>query len=166
MATPERDQNLIYENVPFERRWMRFERSMWMLLSLLLLAGCFGVFGQGAYARRTQESGPLKVEYDRIVRSRTQPDFVVTLDTSATQAGQVRLLLTGAVTGKARLFDVVPKPATEELLEKGVALTFKTLPGQSGRVRFIQKVEGIGRVQSHVSLDGGSSVAMDQVILP
>ena len=145
---------------------MRFERTMWLLLTLLLVAACFGVLGRGAYARQTQQSGGVRVQYDRIPRSRTQSDIVVSLDTSATQRGQVRLLLTGALLDKARIYDIVPKPDSEELLEKGVALTFKTVPGAPGTFTIIQKVEGVGRVQSHVTVGNGPSITIDQWILP
>jgi hypothetical protein len=64
--------DLIYQNVKFERRWMRFERTMWMLMIALLVAACFGVFGRGAYARTTTESGPLEVKFDRLVRACSQ----------------------------------------------------------------------------------------------
>ncbi|HYP05675.1 MAG TPA: hypothetical protein VER03_05515 [Bryobacteraceae bacterium] len=168
MAEPERGENIIYENVPFERRWMRFERSMWLVLSLSLLAASFGVFGRGAHARQTQRSAPLTVEYDSVVRSRTQTPIVVKVDGSATQAGHVRLLLSGALLGKARLLDIVPKPASEEVFEQGVALTFKTLPGKPASMTLVQKVEGgMGRVQSHLGVDHGSSpLTLNQLILP
>jgi hypothetical protein len=64
--------DLIYQNVKFERRWMRFERTMWMLMIALLVAAYFGVFGRDAYARTTTESGPLEVKFDRLVRARSQ----------------------------------------------------------------------------------------------
>ena len=163
---PERQENLIYEDVPFERRWMRFERCMWLVLTLMLLGACLGAFGKGVYARHTERAGALSVEYDRFLRSRTQTDMVISLDRSATRTGEVRLLVTGALLEKTRIHDVVPKPSTQELLEKGVALTFKTVPDMPGTVTIIQKVEGIGRVQSHIALDHGSPVPVNQVILP
>lgn len=145
---------------------MRFQQAMWLLLSLVLLASCFGVLGRGAYARKIEHTPLLTVEYDRVLRSRTQTDIVLNIDPDATNSGAVRVIVTGALFKETRLFDVMPKPASEELLKDGAVLTFKTAPGQPGKLTLIQKVEGLGSVQSQIAMDTGAPIRLSQFILP
>lgn len=165
-SMPADPNNLIYEDVPFERRWMWFERTMWLLLSLLLVASCLGMFGRGAYARHVEQAGVLEVTYDRVVRSWTQAELIVSFDAAATKSGQVRLIVSGALLDRTRILGIVPKPASEEAFRAGTVLTFRVVPGSPASVAISQKVEGIGRVQSHIALENGPTVSMDQLILP
>jgi hypothetical protein len=158
--------DLIYQNLKFERRWMRFERAMWLLMTAMLIAACFGVFGRGAYARTTAQSGPVELKYDRLLRSRSQSQLTVKLSESATQSGHVRLIVSGDLLGRARILEMHPEPSERAALDQAAALTFNVEPGKPATVTFIQQVQGFGRIQSHVGVDTGPDVVIDQIILP
>ena len=158
--------DLIYQNLKFERRWMRFERTMWFLMVSMLLAACFGVFGRGAYARTTTESGSLEVKFDRVVRARSQSQLTIKINESGTQSGQVRMVVSGDLLGRARILEIYPEPSETTALEQAAALTFKVEPSKPATVTFVQQVQGFGRIQSHVGLDRSPALAIDQVILP
>jgi hypothetical protein len=158
--------DLIYQNLKFERRWMRFERAMWLLMTAMLIAACFGVFGRGAYARTTTQSGPIEVKFDRVVRARSQSQLTVKLSESATQSGQVRMIVSGDLLGRARILEMHPEPSETTALDKAAALTFNVEPGKPATVTFVQQVQGFGRIQSHLGVDNGPAVAIDQIILP
>ena len=158
--------DLIYQNLKFERRWMRFERTMWMLMIAMLMAACFGVFGRGAYARTTTESGPLEVKFDRVIRARSQSQLTVRINESGTHSGQVRMIVSGDLLGRARMLEIHPQPSNTTAFDHAAALTFNVEPSKPATVTFVQQVQGFGRVQSHVGVDNGPAIAIDQVILP
>ena len=159
-------EDIIYQNLKFERRWMGFERTMWLLMTLMLVGACFGVFGRGAYARTSVQSGALQIDLERLIRSRSQSELTLRIDPSATQSGKVRMTVSGDLLGRARMTEVHPQPSETTALGDAAALTFRVEPSKPATVTFVQKVQGFGRIQSHVSLDNGPAVPIDQIILP
>jgi hypothetical protein len=156
----------VYENLPFERRWFRFEHIVWLLMVVYLIFVSAGLFGRGPMAKTTESSGRLHVQFDRIIRARSQAEVVAEIDAMATQQGRVRLLIEGALADEARIESIQPQPVEQTASGTAHILTFQVNPGSPASVRFVQKVDGVGRAQSRIALEEGPGLRIDQYKLP
>lgn len=157
---PERE-SIVYEFKPFERRWLRFEKTMWGILVALLICASLGK------SSRVAAQGPaLNVEYERFPRSRSESVVAVRVDGPATEPGLVRLIISGELAAKGRMISIHPAPAEEQSAGDAAVYVVAVAPGSPATIRLVHRVEGIGAAQSHISTGSGPGVPVNQIILP
>jgi hypothetical protein len=158
----------IHEDLNWERKWYRFERIAWLLMFVLMLAGASGALGRGGLTRAEARSsdGTVRVEYDRSLRARAPARMRVMLDPGATATGEIRLVVAGALADSARIRESFPPPAIAEPLDRAVRLVWKVPARSAAEIVLANQPEGMGRIWSRVTVEGGAFASFDQLVLP
>jgi hypothetical protein len=131
-------------SVDFEWRWARFARIVYLLESLVLLAGLAGLLGRGPLSRATAgaRGGPLWVEYEQRARLRTPTTLTVHLGGAVLQRPEASVQLTDPVHGRVPVSRVTPQPSGEALLSGGRQYTFRVAaPGDSASIDLVLEPE-------------------------
>jgi hypothetical protein len=160
--------SIIVQDLPFEERWHNFERFIWILLVALLLAGCLGYLGLGPRAVREvrDPSGALSVRYDRIVRDRATAGLDLAINGSATATGEISIVLGGALASKAAVQSALPPPVSSTARGSEIVMTWRVEPRQPATVSLEQRIARIGRLWSHIAVNGRPAVVIEQISLP
>ena len=161
-------EQFIENNVEFERKWHHFERFVWVALVLLLTAVCLGYFGQGPAAKRTAvaSDGSLTIAYDRVLRTHSQSDVELILETSAVQQNEVQVRLAGAWTSSVPVQQMTPPASASSASRDSATYTFRADPGKPARIRLVQRPSVPGRFRSTASVPGQADVVIEQIVLP
>ena len=151
------------EDIDFQRRWWRFERVIWAIFVLLIVADLAGAFGQGwlAKARATFPDNSLTIDYERIARSSTPSTMFLQFGRRAIRDGQVRVFLSDSVIKGLGATRIAPQPATSAIGGGGVTYTFPATvdpaqveiqlqPAQPGRFAFRVAMAGQPPIVRHV----------------
>ncbi len=153
----------------FECRWGRIQRGCWVALSLLLVGGVAGLFGNGPLSKATAEppGGEMRVRYDRLARRETPAILELHLDKRAIASGQVRIRLNRDLVERLRLKDIVPDPLSTEPLSDGARFTFRTDPTHdSATIVFIEDPSRPGIIDGEVAVEGAEPVRFRQFVYP
>lgn len=153
------------EDLSFQRRQWRASQVLWMVLVGTMIATALGVFGNGplSSARAGAPDGPLRVEYERVVRfgasvrlvvrARPRPDGAVqfTIDQSLLQAFRVQ--------------DVTPPPSATALGDGSVEYRFQANTSAPSTIVFEMQPAALWSVHGQIRSPDGA-VQLRQFILP
>src|SRR4051812_24094257 len=95
----------------FERKWLRFEHIVWVLMIATLMVGLAGGFGRGPAVRGQASGAPIDVEYERVVRYQTPTEITIK---STSEHGIDRLFLGRDLVDRLKLQTVTPQPIGAE----------------------------------------------------
>ena len=112
------------EDLEFQRKWWRFERGVWIVFALLIVADISGVFGRGPLAKAQRHTESLTLNYERIERSATPSTMSFRFSLSAIQDGHVHLFVSQSVIKQLGAQRISPQPETSTLSDGGVTYTF------------------------------------------
>ena len=114
------------EDLQFQERWWKFERVVWPLFVLVLLADVLGVFGEGwlAKAQIKQPDSGMLVRYDRVERSGTPSKVEIQFGPDAIAGGKVRLFASDSMVKGLGAQRVIPQPESTAVAEGGFIYTF------------------------------------------
>ncbi len=124
------DEVAVGENLEFQRRWWRFERIIWSVFLLILIADVLGCFGRGplAKARTATSDGSMNITYERVERFGTPSILTIHFGKSAIRDGKVQLWVSDSLIKELGNQRVVPQPASSTLDGKGILYTFPVTP--------------------------------------
>lgn len=107
---PETDP--IRDSLGFERVEWRLSRLGWIIMTLVVLAGLVGVFGDGplSEARSTSSNGRLELTYSRIIRNQGLNQLEVRWDQDAEEPTRLRISQDFLVSNQ--LVAINPPPTT------------------------------------------------------
>jgi hypothetical protein len=111
----------IDEDFEFQKASWRVQRAGEVLIILFVLAGLAGLFGGGAFAKKTERFGNAEVEYSRFIRANAPVDIKITLAPSAGGTEPVSVTFDAAFFEGFKVEDISPKPRVESL-GKGVVI--------------------------------------------
>lgn len=155
------------EDLPFQRKWWRFERATWIFFGLILVLDVLGVFGRGplAKARRTAPDGSIDVRYDRIERTGTPTILTVNIGSSAIKDGKVVLYVSNSMVKELGAQRVIPAPESTTIGEGGLYYSFpvSTLPAS---VEFALEPTGPGLRHLTLQIAGSTPVSVDIFVVP
>lgn len=116
----------IGEDLAFQERWWLFERIVWSIFALVLLADCLGVFGSGwlANARLDQPASGMNVKYERVERTNSPSMMELHFAPDAAQNGAVHLFISESVVKELGADRVIPAPAQSVIGNGGITYTF------------------------------------------
>ena len=119
------------EDLNFQRRWWKFERAVWILFALILIADILGLFGRGPLSKSELHAPDhtIDLKYERIVRSNTPSIMTVQFGPEAIRNGQASLFISQSLIKDLGTQRVSPQPATSVLGGGGITYTF---PANSG----------------------------------
>lgn len=128
MAGHDKAGSLQLDNDPAARRreW-RFERAGWAMMSLVLIAGLCGAFGQGALARTavaTPDAG-MTVRYERVARVDAPASFTVILRPAQWPDSTAIISVDRASLDAVEVQHVSPEPIESRALEDRVDFVFR-----------------------------------------
>ena len=114
------------EDLGFQQIWWKFERAVWAIFALILIADMSGLLGRGplskAEAQTTDSS--LRVKYEKVERANTPSIMTIIPGDGAVQEGNLRLFVSDSVVRELGAQRVVPQPASSALGNGGVTYTF------------------------------------------
>lgn len=114
------------EDLSFQRKWWRFEKWVWRVFAVIVLADLLGIFGRGPLANATKATpdGALTVHYERIERFSTPSILRIQLGPDAVHGGQVRLWVSTSLISRLGAQRVIPAPSSSQIVKGGVIYTF------------------------------------------
>ena len=120
------------EDLAFQRRWWKFERGIWVVFALILVADLSGILGRGPLSKKEGHAtdGSLLVKYESVERANTPSIMTVLPGAAAVQNGVLRLFVSNAIVDQLGTQRVIPSPALSTVGNGGVTYTFSatTLP--------------------------------------
>jgi hypothetical protein len=125
------------EDLEFQEKWWTFERVVWALFVLVLIADALGAFGEGWLSKRSVQppGSAMHVQYDAVLRTGTPDTLSVQFDPEAATDGKVKLLVSRSVVKELGAQRVIPQPEVSTIVPDGFLYTFPTGP-QPGQVQF------------------------------
>lgn len=117
-------------DMDFQHRWWRFERAVWVLFTLIVIADVLGCFGRGflAKAQVRAPDGSLDVQYERVERFSTPSILRAKFGVDAIHDGKVQLWVSNSLVKNLGNQRVIPQPAESVLDNGGILYTFPTKP--------------------------------------
>lgn len=159
----------IYQDLAFEERAAWWQRAGWLVLTLVLLAGLLGLFGDGPLSRAGAGApdGPLRVEYDRFGRLLGETELRVQLGAGTARDGTVRLWLERDYLDRMRPRRIAPEPEGVEAGPDRLIYTFRVADaGAPAQIIFTLEPAALGAGGAHLGLVDGPTVRLDQLIYP
>jgi len=148
-----------------EIEW-KMQRIAWVVLSLLLLAVAFGLFGRGGPMSTVEETSPdgFTVEYERFLRH-DSPD-VMRVSVQKTSSALVRVKIDSLYARHIQIERVTPEPERETGADGVVTFVFRTQPGTRFEATFYFTPEKHGSLKGWIALDTGARHALSQFVYP
>lgn len=120
------------EDLEFQRKWWRFERAIWYLFLLVLVADMLGLFGRGwlsKSAKRTSD-GTLTLHYEWVERNSTPSVMTLDFGAAAIHDGRVQVYVSNTVVNSLGAERIAPQPESSALGEGGITYTFPITTGK------------------------------------
>jgi hypothetical protein len=163
-------QGLEIERDPaFQRREWALQRVAWGLMSAVVVAALFGLFGEGPVARAeaVSEGGSLRIRYDRIVRAQTTTTLLVSISGPALRADTARIWLDRAFVHDMPVQQITPDPERVSIDATRLHYTFVVHPGtDSAAVNIELQPVSLGSKRAAIGLGAGEAVVFRQYVLP
>ena len=151
------------EDLGFQRRWWNFERVIWIVFALILIADIAGLFGRGPISKAELHAPDhtLDLKYERVVRSNTPSIMTVQFGPGAIENGQAHLFISQSLIKDLGTQRISPQPAASVIGGGGITYTFPATAGPAivelamessfpGRHHFLIQVPGADPVQGNV----------------
>ena len=155
------------EDVEFQRKWWRFEKSVWIIFSLILLADVLGLFGRGWLAKQERKAsdGSIDVKYERIERTSTPSIVTVRFDGSDIRNGEVKLYVSETLVKELAAQRVVPAPKSTIIGQGGLTYVFAASTPPAS-VEIALEPTGPGLRHFMMQVPGAQPVRADVVVVP
>ena len=161
------DAIAVGEDLQFQERWWTFERVIWSVFALILLADVLGVFGAGwlARARIADPASGMQVRYDRVARTGTPNTLAVQFGPDAAVAGKVQLVVSDSVVKGLGAQRISPQPQTSAIAAGGMIYTFPA-GNPPGSVEFELAPGAPGIYHFTLQVPGHAAISPRVVVLP
>lgn len=145
----------------FARLEAQVQRAGLVVLTMFLVLGAAGLFGNGPLSRVQSTTGNLTVEYERFTRQTTLHEIVVEAATGGIP--EARISFDKSFLDQYVIEETRPRQAKTE--DHGDRLTF-LVPTIDGMARLALRLEASnpGLFSTRVSLEGGSSSEIRQLV--
>lgn len=155
-------------DIPFQRRWWRFERTVWGFFGLVALAGLSGALGNSgplAHGYYRGEDGFFTVEYERIPHYGTPFKVVLHPGPGSVRAGNIAIWLSRDSIRDLGFQRSIPVSATTTVDENGATLNFPT-GGQRADIVLMFKPDTMGRHPLDIRTPGSLPFSATLLVLP
>ena len=161
------DELSVGADMRFQQRWWRFEKVVWVLFLLVILADLSGLLGRGplAHAERFSPGGLMRVEYEKIERMNAPSILTVHFAPGAVQEGKVRLWVSQALVQSLGAQRIIPQPSRSELSGDGLLYEFP-VSGTPGSAQFALLPVAPGLYPLRLVAGTGDAVTMRVLVLP
>jgi hypothetical protein len=153
----------IDQALDFQRRFGRVQRVAWWLLAVVPVAAIAGLFGGGLFSEVTagSEGARVTVTYERFGRRTADTELELEL---ARPSRTTDVAISRAFLDRYDTSDVRPEPLRVKTLADAVVFTFAAAP--RGRATFFLQPKGLGSSSGTVTVTGGTSVHITQLVYP
>ncbi|WP_312374129.1 hypothetical protein [Stutzerimonas nitrititolerans] len=155
----------IQEDMRFQEKLWKLERTGWVALSLVVAITLLGVFGAGPLSQATAQTpgGDLDIRYQRFERNGAASQLQV--KAKAGSDGQVWLAIDGALLERFTVESIHPQPLVAEAFGNGMRLQFQPDAQGWATAYLTLRPDGVGPAKSVARLNG-QSVTLSQFIYP
>ncbi len=114
------------EDLTFQERWWTFERIIWSIFLLIILADVLGAFGRGWLAKAELHGAGtgMDVKYERVARAMTPSVMTINFQPTAVHDGKVELFVSDSLIQQLGTQRVVPQPERSTIGQGGITYTF------------------------------------------
>jgi hypothetical protein len=159
----------IQQNIEFQQREWVLQRIAWVVIVLILIAACLGLFGHGLLSGATAESpgGELRVSYDRFDRRAAPSHLEIKIAPGAGQDGRIELWIERAYLERAEVRTISPEPESGRADDDRFVYVFSAVDPDRPQIVTFQLVhDRFGRERGELGLIDGPSVALSQFVFP
>ncbi len=163
------DDLQVDQDLEFQRREWKLERTGWLIMGLLVLAALLGVFGSGLLSGAVAGSpnGQLQVGYQRFARQQTTSELQVRVQPGAVQEGKARIWVDAAYLESFQIERILPEPESVEVSPERLTYVFDVRNADRPmEVVFFGLPQKVGWRTGRAGLDGGQEVTFGQLIYP
>lgn len=156
------------QDLKFEKRWWKIERTGWAVIGLLLLAALLGFLGPGPLTKKTAgtRGGPLWLEYHRFARYQAPVDWRIELGPQGTNK-EIRLWVDRSYIEAVHMEDIQPQPESVDMAGARFVYTFKAADlSTNTKVLFHFKPNKFGKAPARLGLEGGPEIAFTHFFYP
>jgi hypothetical protein len=161
---------IIEDNFAFQEKSWAFQRISWVILTLLLVAGALGLFGDMgplANGRASTPDGQLQVEYKQFLQYLSPVHVRIHVDPPETSGDTVRLWIDREYVDAFTLQDMSPQPDRVEVAADRLIYEFPvTEPGQPISITMSMRYMQAGRLSARLGLEDGETVEFWQLVYP
>lgn len=154
-------------DLQFQRRWLKAQRIIWLLLILFLIASFIGVFGRGPLSNSEAKApdGSFTVKYERVQRYSTPSVMTIEFAPSAINNGQIQLWVNDALVKPLGNQRIVPQPLRSEVGNGGILYTFPATTTPAS-VEFQTQPGTFGRSELEIRVPGAGSIKREILVMP
>lgn len=146
-----------------------FQRMAWVLLTLLLVAAFFGLFGRGPLSHSTVGAPSVfQVQYNRFARYQGSEDIHVHLHPGvADNNGTIALWISEPFGNSVQIQQISPQPVAVKDSGNGQVYVFSLFGKNTGLdAHFYYKPNSVGRMPVKLGIVGGKVVHFTQFVYP
>ncbi|MFP5236307.1 MAG: hypothetical protein ACLGSD_10420 [Acidobacteriota bacterium] len=120
------DEIAVGEDIDFQRKWWRFEKIIWPILLLIVLADVLGAFGRGwlAKAHAATPDHALTLDYERVARAGTPSIMTFKFGPAAIQNHRIVLFVSDSIVKPLGAQRISPEPALSIIGKDGITYIF------------------------------------------
>lgn len=157
----------IDQDLDFQKKEWRVERIGWVIMGLILLAGLFGLFGQGPLSAVTAGNNPLEVTYGRFERLLSPVAVEIQALPADPGAQDLRVMVDRDWLSNYQVSRISPEPDSIELTPDTQIFVFKVnQAGQPLQITFDLQPQKIGMHRGQIGLENGPEVQLNQFVYP
>lgn len=151
-------------DMAFQRRQWAIQRAGWAVMTLIVLLGLLGAFGNGALSHAVEESGTLRVEYERFVRAAAPSELKLRV---THPAEVVHLQIDRPYLDAMPYQHIYPEPQSVQGDARHLVLTFDASPPDALEISIDVKPRRIGTVHATIrDVDAGTPLSWRQLVYP
>lgn len=152
------------------REWWAY-RIGWFLMALILLAGLFGIWGQGGISRvdATSPEGNMKVSYERFLRNDAATTVDVMFPPGMAEQGTIRLSINQDYINSHTVDAITPEPESVTVHEEDIVYEFEAHPDSVLTVGLDLHPDmsgGMGTLDARFQGDSAGKVQFGQLVYP
>ncbi len=161
------DEVAVGSDLDFQRRWWRFERTIWIVFICIVILDVLGVFGRGwfANAERKATDGSMDVKYERVERFRTPLILAVQFGPNAIHDGKVQLWASESLIKPLGAQRVIPERASSVIGQGGILYTFPATDNPAS-VEFAMEPASAGVFHLALHVPGSETVNLTIGVMP
>jgi len=155
------------DDLEFQRRWWRFERGIWILFLLIVLADLLGCFGRGYFAdAETQTAdGRTTIHYQRVERFSTPSILSIGFGPGDVHDGKIKLWMSNTLLKQLGNQRVIPQPSASVLDQDGVVYSSDSSP-RSGSIQFALEPASFGVFNLTFRVNNANTTALTIYVMP
>jgi hypothetical protein len=154
------------QDLAFTRRDWRAQHIGQVGMALVVAAALAGALGRGPLAHARAEAPGLGVAYERVVRHGAGAELSIDVDPALATDGVVQIAVDGDYLETMQIDQLAPEPERVVVDGERLVADVAVAPGERGRVRIDLTPRGMGPKRAEISVVGGGSVQLKQLVLP